>query len=89
MLHDKTMTNRRATRLPVQGTTEIIREEELRAKLEKSAKTGKPLRVKTWRVYVNGERCDPKVNKYYTFAPNKPGYDVQVGKRRFVKIRGE
>lgn len=28
------------------GTTEIIREEELRAKLEKSAKSGKPLRVK-------------------------------------------
>ena len=28
------------------GTTEIIREDDLRAKLEKSAKTGKPLRVK-------------------------------------------
>src|SRR5712691_5245698 len=28
------------------GTTEIIRKEELHAKLEKSAKTGKPLRVK-------------------------------------------
>jgi tyrosyl-tRNA synthetase len=28
------------------GTTEIIREEELRAKLERSAQTGKPLRVK-------------------------------------------
>jgi tyrosyl-tRNA synthetase len=28
------------------GTVEIIREDELRAKLEKSAKTGKPLRVK-------------------------------------------
>jgi tyrosyl-tRNA synthetase len=28
------------------GTTEIIREDELRAKLERSAKTGKPLRVK-------------------------------------------
>ena len=28
------------------GTVEIIREEDLRAKLEKSAKTGKPLRVK-------------------------------------------
>jgi tyrosyl-tRNA synthetase len=28
------------------GTTEIIREQELRAKLEKSAKNGKPLRVK-------------------------------------------
>jgi tyrosyl-tRNA synthetase len=28
------------------GTTEIIREEDLRAKLKKSAKTGKPLRVK-------------------------------------------
>lgn len=29
-----------------QGTTEIIREEDLRAKLEKSARTGQPLRVK-------------------------------------------
>jgi len=28
------------------GSTEIIREQELRAKLEKSAQTGKPLRVK-------------------------------------------
>ena len=28
------------------GTTEIIREAELRAKLEKSAGTGKPLRIK-------------------------------------------
>ncbi|MGH9871251.1 MAG: tyrosine--tRNA ligase [Pyrinomonadaceae bacterium] len=28
------------------GTTEIIREEDLRAKLERSAKTGKPLRIK-------------------------------------------
>src|SRR4026208_1551931 len=28
------------------GTTEIIREEDLRAKLEKSTRTGKPLRVK-------------------------------------------
>ena len=28
------------------GTTEIIREEDLRAKLEKSARTGKPLRIK-------------------------------------------
>jgi tyrosyl-tRNA synthetase len=28
------------------GTTEVIREDELRAKLEKSAQTGKPLRVK-------------------------------------------
>jgi tyrosyl-tRNA synthetase len=28
------------------GTTEIIREEDLRVKLEKSAKTGKPLRIK-------------------------------------------
>jgi tyrosyl-tRNA synthetase len=30
----------------LKGTTEIIREEELRSKLEKSAKTGKPLRIK-------------------------------------------
>jgi tyrosyl-tRNA synthetase len=32
--------------LLAKGTTEIIREAELRAKLEKSARTGKPLRVK-------------------------------------------
>ena len=36
----------RTNRLPAQGAAEIIREEDLRAKLEASAKTGKPLRVK-------------------------------------------
>lgn len=40
-------------------------------------------------VSVNGERCDPKVNKHYLFEPNKPGYDIKVGKRRFVRVRGE
>ena len=37
-------------------------------------------------VYVNGERCDPKINKYYPFMPDQPGYDIRVGKRRFVRV---
>lgn len=39
-------------------------------------------------VSVNGERCDPKVNKYYVFGPDKTGFDIKVGKRRFVRVRG-
>ena len=40
-------------------------------------------------VSVNGERCDPKINKYYSLKPDRPGYDIKVGKRRFVRVRGE
>jgi len=49
-------------------------------------------------VSVDGERCDPKVNKFYTIRPDKPGYDlevgkseydIKVGKRRFVRVRGK
>ena len=39
-------------------------------------------------VYVDGRRCDPKVNAIYALLPDKPGYDIKVGKRRFVRIRG-
>src|SRR5258706_6327747 len=44
--YDKTMTIDEQLAYLRKGTTEIIREQELRAKLEKSAQTGKPLRVK-------------------------------------------
>ncbi|HKZ02464.1 MAG TPA: tyrosine--tRNA ligase, partial [Pyrinomonadaceae bacterium] len=36
-------------------------------------------------VYVDGERCDPQINKYYLFRPERPGYDIKVGKRRFIR----
>ena len=39
-------------------------------------------------VYVDGERCDPMINKYYAFNPDRPGYDIKVGKRRFLRVRG-
>src|SRR5258705_794576 len=45
-IYDKVMTFDEQLAYLRKGTTEIIREQELRAKLEKSAKTGKPLRVK-------------------------------------------
>ena len=40
-------------------------------------------------VSVDGERCDPKINKYYILRPDRPGYDIKVGKRRFVRVRGK
>jgi tyrosyl-tRNA synthetase len=40
-------------------------------------------------VTVDGERCDPKINKYYILRPDRPGYDIKVGKRRFVRVRGK
>jgi tyrosyl-tRNA synthetase len=40
-------------------------------------------------VSVDGERCDPKVNKYFPIRPDRPGYDIKVGKRRFVRVRGK
>ena len=42
-------------------------------------------------VSVDGERCDPKVNQYYTFKQDRPGYDIKikVGKRRFVRVSGK
>lgn len=40
-------------------------------------------------VTVDGQRCDPKINKYYILRPDRPGYDIKVGKRRFVRVRGK
>jgi tyrosyl-tRNA synthetase len=40
-------------------------------------------------VYVDGERCDPKVNRVLMLMPDKPGFDIRVGKRRFLHVRGE
>jgi tyrosyl-tRNA synthetase len=40
-------------------------------------------------VYLDGIRCDAKTNYTLQLMPSKPGYDIKVGKRRFVRVRGE
>lgn len=50
-------------------------------------------------VYVDGVRCDPKVTAALPLKPGKAGYEIevapdhapliQVGKRRFLRVRGE
>ncbi|HEX8773345.1 MAG TPA: tyrosine--tRNA ligase [Pyrinomonadaceae bacterium] len=40
-------------------------------------------------VYVNGERCDPKMNEALPLSPNRPELDIRVGKRRFLRVRGK
>jgi tyrosyl-tRNA synthetase len=40
-------------------------------------------------VYLDGTRCDSKTNYALQLAPGKPGYDIKVGKRRFVRVRGK
>lgn len=37
-------------------------------------------------VYLNGERCTA-VNTILHFAPDKPALDLQVGKRRFMRVK--
>ena len=48
--------------------------------------------IKGGGVYLDGERCDPKINKFLILQPDKPGFDmktIQVGPRRFVRVRGQ
>ena len=40
-------------------------------------------------VYVDARRCDPRINAVYPLRPDRPGYDIKVGKRRFVRVRGK
>jgi tyrosyl-tRNA synthetase len=39
-------------------------------------------------VYLEGERCDPQSPTVLSLMPDKPGRDIKVGKRRFVRVRG-
>ena len=39
-------------------------------------------------VYLDGVRCDPQGNYELSLVPGKPGHDIKVGKRRFVRVRG-
>jgi tyrosyl-tRNA synthetase len=40
-------------------------------------------------VYVDGERCDPQINKQLPLRPENQQYNIRVGKRRFIRVRGE
>jgi tyrosyl-tRNA synthetase len=39
-------------------------------------------------VYLDGRRCDPKTTYILPLKPDRPGYDIKVGKRKFVHVRG-
>ncbi|MCA1592467.1 MAG: tyrosine--tRNA ligase [Acidobacteria bacterium] len=39
-------------------------------------------------VYVDGLRCNPKENMTLFIRPDKVGYDIRVGPRRFLRVRG-
>lgn len=39
-------------------------------------------------VSVNGERCDPQSNNQLLLEPEKRAYDIKVGKRKFIRVRG-
>jgi len=39
-------------------------------------------------VYVDGKRCDPKFTEALMLKRNRPGFDIRVGKRRFLRVRG-
>ncbi len=39
-------------------------------------------------VNVDGRRCDPQTTYVLPLKPDRPGYDIKVGKRKFVHVRG-
>jgi tyrosyl-tRNA synthetase len=39
-------------------------------------------------VYLEGTRCNLQTKYLIDIRPGKPGYDIKVGKRRFVRVRG-
>jgi len=39
-------------------------------------------------VYLEGERCNIQTKYPIDIRPDKPGYDIKIGKRRFVRVRG-
>jgi tyrosyl-tRNA synthetase len=40
-------------------------------------------------VYVDGERCESQGNHQVQLTPDRRGYAIKVGKRRFIRIRGK
>jgi len=57
------------------------------AELKVAASVGEGRRlIEQGGVYLNGERCTA-VNKIISFAPNTPPIELQVGRRRFMRVR--
>jgi tyrosyl-tRNA synthetase len=44
--------------------------------------------IKGGAVTLEGERCNLQTQYPISIRPGKPGYDLKVGKRRFVRVRG-
>jgi tyrosyl-tRNA synthetase len=44
--------------------------------------------IKGGGVSLDGERCNLQTRYAISIRPGKPGYDIKVGKRRFVRVRG-
>ena len=44
--------------------------------------------IKGGGVTLEGERCNLQTQYPISIRPGKPGYDIKVGKRRFVRVRG-
>lgn len=44
--------------------------------------------IKGGGVSLDGERCNLQTKYSISIRPGKPGYDIKVGKRRFVRVRG-
>lgn len=44
--------------------------------------------IKGGGVSLDGERCNLQTKYSISIRPGKPGHDIKVGKRRFVRVRG-
>ena len=44
--------------------------------------------IRNGGVYLEGKRCNLQTKYLIDIRPGKPGYDIKVGKRRFVRVRG-
>ena len=54
-----------------------------------SSKNEARILIEQGGVYLDGVRCHPKTKSSLSLRPDKPGLDIQVGKRRFVRVKGK
>jgi len=54
-----------------------------------SSKNEARILIEQGGVYLDGQRCDPKTKSSLSLRRDKPGLDIQVGKRRFVRVKGK
>jgi tyrosyl-tRNA synthetase len=44
--------------------------------------------IRNGGVSLEGKRCNPQTKYLIDIRPGKPGYNIKIGKRRFVRVRG-